>query len=172
MKKVLIASAAALVALLCIAASVFAWEPRIDGKPRSLEAGSTAGYYFWHDDGLHLWTTDPEHVEARYTGVIITDGRYLNPSLEKPENDDHFDIANPDECEITTASPSGPGPHYCVMTFSFHTFDGIDGVNFHIDGGSYVQLDLYRDGNPISVDNIFLGEDSVHPDNNPFIVYR
>ena len=60
----------------------------------------------------------------------------------------------------------------CTMTFSFHTYDGIDGVDFHIAGGSYVKLDLKRDGKRISTDNIFLGEDSVHPEHNPFEVDR
>jgi hypothetical protein len=59
-----------------------------------------------------------------------------------------------------------PGGH--SLTFVFHTFSGIDGINYYIDGGSYETVNLQRDGGQLSVDNIFLGEDSVHPDNNPF----
>lgn len=156
MKRTLIALAGAAVALLTVATSAFAWQSRIEGKPRSFEAGSTGGYYFWHDgDGLHLWTTDPEGIDSHYTGTITTDGRFESLTLEHPEGDD-------------SATIDGAG----TLTFDLHTASGIDGLNFKVHGGMDVRLDLSRDGHQTGVDHIFLGAFSVHPDHDPFTVTR
>jgi len=156
MKRTLIAVAGAAVALLTLASSAFAWQSRIEGMPRSFEAGGAGGYYFWHDDnGLHLWTTDPEGVESHYTGTITTDGAFEDLSLEHPESDD-------------SATTNGAG----TLTFDLHTFSGIDGLNFKVHGGTKVRLDLHRDGHQTGVDHIFLGVYSVHPDHDPFTVTR
>ena len=158
MKRIALALVAALGVCLILATAVFAWQDRIEGYPRSLEAGGTAGVYFWHgNDGLQLRTTDPEHVEHWYYGVITTDGHFNSLKLVQAEKDDHAEIVGPADNELD---------------FRFHTFSGIDGMDFRIDGGTYQTLTLYRDGAPLSIDNAFLGEFSVHPDNNPFTVCR
>lgn len=132
------------------------WEAQVQGMPKSFEAGGTGGYYLWHDDnGFHLWTTDPEGIDSHYTGTLRTDGAFVNIALEHPENDDHF-------------TSDGAGK----LTFNLHTASGIDGIDFEVQDGSRIELSLMRDGNQTSPDNIFLGEDSVHPDHNPFAVVR
>src|SRR5579883_73742 len=137
-------------------ATIVPWESRVQGMPRSFEAGGTGGYYFWHDDnGFHLWTTDPEGIDSHYTGTLTTDGSFVNIVLEHPENDDHF-------------TSDGAGK----LTFNLHTQSGIDGIDFEVQDGSRIDLSLLRDGNQTAPDNIFLGEDSVHPSHNPFAVIR
>lgn len=158
MKRIGVATTAALGVILILATAAFAWQGRIDGFPKSFEAGGTAGAYFWHaDDGLHLRTTDPENAEHWYYGVITTDGQFNNLKLVQAEKDDHAEIVGPADNELD---------------FRFHTFSGIDGMDYRIDGGTYQTLTLYRDGAPLPIDNTFLGAFSVHPDNNPFTVCR
>ncbi|HEY7294540.1 MAG TPA: hypothetical protein VH916_05825 [Dehalococcoidia bacterium] len=139
-----------------VSASLLPWEARVQGMPQSFEQGGTGGYYFWHDDsGFHLWTTDPEGIDSHYTGTLTTDGAFSNAVLEHPENDDHF-------------TSDGAGR----LTFDLHTHSGIDGLDFSVAGASKITLDLWRDGHRIAVDNIFLGEDSVHPAHNPMEVHQ
>jgi hypothetical protein len=158
MKRILVASATALALCLLIATAAFAWQERIEGYPQSLEAGSTAGVYFWHDaNGQHLRTTDPDGTEHWYYGVLTTDGTFTNLERVRDERDDSASIVGPADNELD---------------FRFHTFSGIDGIDFRIDGGSYQTLTLYRDGSVLPVDHIFLGAYSVHPDNNPFTICR
>jgi hypothetical protein len=141
---------------LATAAPAFAWEQIIEGKPAALEAGGLDGAYFWHDpDGLHLETTDAQRAGHHYTGTLTTDGAFTAVQLVRPENDDSF-------------TQPAPG----ILTFSFVTFSGIDGIQFHIDGGTQVTLDLQLDGHELPVDNIFLGAYSQHPKSNPFTVTR
>jgi len=156
MKRFGVALVMALAGAFVLAVSAFAWQQRIEGQPASFERGATGGYYIWHDDsGLHLRTTDPEGIESWYAGVITTDGTFHDVALVMAERDDHA---------------SADGAH--TITFAMHTFSGIDGFDFQIDGGTYVRFDLYRDGNQTSPDHIFLGEDGVHPDRDPFVVTR
>ncbi|HZQ37307.1 MAG TPA: hypothetical protein VFD32_15360 [Dehalococcoidia bacterium] len=137
-------------------ASPLPWEARVQGMPQSFERGGTGGYYLWHDDsGFHLWTTDPEGIDSHYTGTLTTDGVFTTIVLEHPENDDHF-------------TSDGAG----TLSFNLHTASGIDGIDFDVQGGTRIDLALVRDGNQTSPDKIFLGEDSVHPNRNPFAVVR
>lgn len=156
MKSLLFACAVALVAFFWLGASVFAWGSRIEGKPASFEAGSTGGYYIWHDDGgFHLRTTDPEGVESHFTGTLTTNGAFHDLTAIRAEPDD----------KVTQI---GDG----TIVFDLHTFSGVDGFDFKIRGGDRVAFDLQRDGHQIGVEHIFLGKDSAHPDSNPFVVYR
>lgn len=155
-KSFLFACAVALIAFFWLGASVFAWGSRIEGRPASFEAGATGGYYIWHDDaGFHLRTTDPEGVESHFTGTLTTNGRFHDVTLVRDEQHDQVTIL-------------GDG----TIAFDVHTFSGVDGFDFQIAGGDRVTFDLQRDGRQISTDHIFLGEDSVHPDRNPFTVRR
>lgn len=132
------------------------WGQRIEGKPAGIEAGAEGGYYFWHDgEGLHLWVTDPEGIDSHYTGTITTDGAYSSVNLEQPERDDSYE-------------QTGAG----TIQYDLHTQSGVDGLDFTIDGGTYVTLDLYRDGHHTDVTHIWLGANSVHPEHNPLAATR
>lgn len=156
MKRILTALLMAGVALLTLTTATFAWQSRIEGKPASFEAGSTGGYYFWHDDdGLHVRTTDPEGIDSWYAGVVTTDGTFRDLDLVRAEPDDNATLEGPQ-----------------TLVFGMHTFSGVDGFNFNVDGGTFVRLDLYRDGHQTSPDHIFLGAKSVHPNDDPFVIRR
>jgi hypothetical protein len=155
-KSLLFACAVALVAFFWLGASVFAWGSRIEGRPASFEAGSTGGYYIWHDDsGFHLRTTDPEGVESHFTGTLTTNGVFHDLTAIRAEQDDKVEQV-------------GDG----TIIFDLHTYSGIDGFDFDVRGGDRVTFELKRDHNLIGVDHIFLGEDGVHPNHNPFTVNR
>ncbi len=158
MNRTLTALATAIALLFLSVAAAFAWPSQIEGRPASFEAGGTTGIYFWHepDDGLHLRATDQDNTDHHYTGRITTDGAFHDLDLIKLEQDDEAAV-----------DPSGH-----VLTFNFHTYNGIDGIDYYISGGTQQTLDLRLDGRQLSTDRIFLGEDSVHPNGNPMAFHR
>ncbi len=158
MKRTILAFATSAAVVLLSVTAALAWGGRIDGRPASFEAGGTSGVYFWHEEGngLHLRTTDPDNVDHRFTGMITTDGRFHDLDLVRLEPDDTASI-----------DPTGH-----ILVFSFHTYSGVDGLDYFIDGGTQQTLNLEIDGRQLSPDRIFLGEDSVHPNNDPFTVQR
>jgi hypothetical protein len=134
-----------------IASPAFAWGERIEGRPASFQAGGTDGYYLWHDEaGLHLRTTDSSG-SFTYSGTLSTQGTFTDVQLVRAEKDDSVQILNGGK----------------VLQFQFVTFQGVDGIDFRVDGGNPVQLQLMQNGNPINPANIFLGSMSVHPLHNP-----
>ena len=149
-------------ALACAAAAVatvapaFAWDSVIEGHPAALEAGGLNGVYFWHEgDGLHLYTTDAHDNGHLYAGTLTTDGSFANLQRDHLEQGDQASIDTPQQ-----------------LSFSFHTFDGLDGISFQIDGGSQITLSLSLDGRPLGADSTFLGAYSQHPDSEPFTITR
>src|SRR6266511_5480935 len=76
--------------LIALTGNALAWSPRVEGKPDEFRPGGMKGYYIWHDDnGLHLWTTTRgrEHV---FSGVIRTDGNFVQVRGHRLEGDDRF----------------------------------------------------------------------------------
>jgi len=157
MRKHLFAALLAIGALLlaltpaAFAAPATPKAPVADGTP-TIDASRPMGYYIFHnDDGFHLWTHGPgaEHV---FDAVLRTKGTFENVSVLKLENDDRVDVQD--------------AGHKLVI--HFHTFDGIDGVNFTVRDGERMRLNLKLDGEHIATSNIFLGAKGVHPKHNPF----
>jgi hypothetical protein len=143
----------ALLLSLAPAATFAAQTSPIQGEPTITDDMPT-GYFIFRsngDDGLHLRTHGPgtEHV---FDAVLRTKGTFENVDLVKLEGDDSVDVVD--------------GGH--KMVIHFHTFDGIDGVNFTVNGGERLRLNLKLDGNLIPTDQIFLGAQGRHPRHNPF----
>jgi hypothetical protein len=142
-------------ALLVVPA--FAWPGFFEGKPRQLGGvDDRAGYYAWHDDdGIHLRTTGPgpRHV---YRGALVTDGTFEDVQLVQLEGDDGFTIED--------------GGHR--LEVRFETWDARDGLDFHINGGTRLRMNLNFDGHDAPLDRIWLGEDGTHPPSNPFVLPR
>ena len=125
----------------------------VEGTP-TIDAGRPMGYYLWrNDDGFHLRTHGPgaEHV---FDAVLRTKGTFENVDVVKLEKDDRVDLQE--------------GGHKLVI--HFHTYDGIDGVNFTIKDGERLRLNLKVDDEHIATSNIFLGAKGVHPKHNPFSI--
>ena len=150
------AAAALGVAAFATAAPAFAWDSIIEGKPAALEAGGLNGVYIWHDDsGLNLETTDAQDSGHLYTGTLTTDGAFTGLEAVHLESDDAATIVSPTE-----------------LTFHFNTFNGIDGIRFHIDGGTQIGFNLTIDGHEETADGVFLGAYSQHPNATPFTITR
>jgi hypothetical protein len=133
------------------------WPCAIQGRPSKLDDGSTRGWYFWHDaNGLHLDTTTPLDRDHYFTAVLTTRGTFRD--MDKVHHESVDDVKLTD------------GGHKLVVRF--HTHDGIDGVNFHVDGGDSLTLRLDQGGHLIDRANIFMGHNNVHPASNPFTIHR
>jgi len=142
--------------IFVFASSAFAWAPRVEGKPDAFDPGATRGYFIWHDwNGLHLWTTT-RGQEHHFSGVIRTDGRFINVHGKRLESDDWYRV----------------GPERHEMNFDFTTSGGLDGVNFEIEGGDHVNFDLFIDGHRINPEEIYIGDRGWHPDQDDFTLFR
>lgn len=144
-------------------APVCDWGKRIWGQPQSFQAGGTDGYYLWcarnasdkDDAHLALRTTDSAG-RFHYSGVLRTNGEFYGVTKVRDEADDHVDVS----------------PDHKTIRFSLVTYQGIDGFDFHVAGGTRVVFALDRDSARLDPSNIFLGEDSVHPAHNPLLIER
>jgi hypothetical protein len=152
-KRVIIALATSLGLSMLMVAATFAWEGRLEGRPSSLRAGISYGVYVWHDaDALHLRTSASTYYNHVFSGTIVTDGAIVNLHLVETEEDDSVYV-----------SPNGR-----TLTYSMHTYDGIDGFVYAIAGGTYQKVSAYNNGNLMEVQNLHLGVNAVNPEFNPF----
>ncbi|MBV9121589.1 MAG: hypothetical protein JOZ39_12845 [Chloroflexi bacterium] len=131
-------------------------EPGYNGQPDGFHAGDASGVYLWHrlgvDHGWHLETTDPAKTGVHtYTGSISSDGQIVDVQGVHLEPGD-------------SASLDGSGN----LTFAFHTFSGIDGVDWRVAGGSQMTFTLYEDGQLMATSSINIGDASHHPASDPF----
>jgi hypothetical protein len=132
--------------------AAFAWPERIEGHPEL----NAAGYYFWHNDnGLHL-RTHGTGVAHEFVARLHTDGVFHDVDTVRLESGDKFAVTD--------------GGH--TLIFKVHTYNATDGVNFKIAGGRWLRLDLELNGSQIDTGRIFLGDDEVNPNRNPFVVWR
>lgn len=142
--------------ILSFCSSAFAWSPSVDGKPDTFDPGKSRGYYIWHDrDGLHIWTTT-RGQEHEFSGVIRTNGKFADIHGQRIERNDFYKISSGRD----------------RITFKFKTDGGIDGLNFNINGGKYVDFDLFVDGHRIDPKQIHIGDRGWSPRDNDFRLYR
>ena len=124
-----------------------------DGAPNVTD-NSPTGYFIFHDEnGFHLRTHGPK-AEHDFRAVLHTKGTFENVDPIRLEQADTVDITD--------------GGHRMVL--HFHTFDGIDGVNFTVNGGDKLHLKLEMDGKLAPTNQIYLGPQGKHPKQNPFTI--
>ena len=156
MKKLAAIMVLAVFALMIFGGSALAWSPRTDGRPDAYQPGDSRGFFIWHDgNGLHVRTTTYGR-EHEFSGVIRTDGRFADVDGVKLEGNDFYN--------------AGDGRH--MLTFRFHTDEGVDGVDFKIAGGDRVNFDLFIDGHHINPAEIYIGNRDWHPQAADFILHR
>ncbi len=151
----------ALAAIFAVAALLVALVPVASAAPLTSTEGapnvtdsSPTGYFIFHDEnGFHLRTHGPQ-AEHNFYAVLRTTGTFENVDPIRLEPDDTVDITD--------------GGHRMVI--HFHTYDGIDGVNFRVDGGDKLHLKLELDGKDAPTDQIYLGPQGRHPKHNPFTI--
>jgi len=143
--------------LLACSSYAFAWSPRGEGKPDMFRPGEIKGYFIWHNEhGIHIWTTtrSREHV---FSGVIRTDGKFIDVRGQRLEHDDFYKVDN-DRNKIVFRDITAGG--------------GIDGLNFKIVDGERVNFDLFMDGEKIDPREIYIGENGWHPAHSDFTLHR
>lgn len=132
------------------------WANAICGRPAGFDAGDANGWYVWNDDdGFHIRTTTPADRAHPFTAVITTDGRFADVSKVRLEGADDIRILD--------------GGHRLVVRF--HTWDGVDGVDFKTTGDD-LRFRLEEYGLLVPDGRIFLGHFELHPGNNPFTIHR
>lgn len=157
-KRISVAVASALAGVAMLGGAALAWTGPVDGQPTTVQLGAADGYYIWHndrEDKFHLRTTDSAGVFA-YSGVLRTDGRFHDVEVVRKELVDHVQV--------------GPDGH--TIVFRFVTAEGIDGIDFNVAGGRYIEFRLSRNGSLIDPSSIHLGVNGVHPRRNPFWIFR
>ena len=130
------------------------WPATVQGQPERLHAGSTDGYYVWHDRyGWHLRTTTPQRSAHVFTGRIVSSDDIKHVTMVRDEYDDRVVVSG----------------H--TLSFRFVTYAGIDGVNFTVGCTNSVTFELKQGGSWIPAYRIFLGHYGRAP-HNPFTIAR
>lgn len=151
--RTLLALASATGILMAAALPAFADDGSTTNEPDIVADGRPAGYYIWHNEnGWHLRTHGPDLDEHHFTARIHTDGTFRSVEGVTLEDRDYYVVADRGH----------------ALGINFHTYNGVDGMNFRLDGSSCIRFNLMLDGQPIPTDQIFLGKDKDNPDQNPF----
>lgn len=138
---------------------------RVEGRPDNLDAGDRGATYVWHDnDGWHIRSTDPSGQQAHYTGVIhLTAGAtFHDVTTVKLEKDDHVRITDGGR----------------TLAYSFDTFSGIDGVDFHVSACANdrtheaITFSMRRNGSDDDASRIDVGDQKQHPDSSTWRAHR
>jgi len=150
--------AAVLMLLVAFSGSVFAWSPTVQGQPEYYQEGAHhhRGYYIWKDDeGLHVRTTT-RGMQHEFSGVIRTDGEFVHIRGARLEQDDFYRVSRDGD----------------RIRFKFETSGGKDGLDFRIREGTYVNFELYMDGQRIDPREIHIGARGFHPHRSVFTLRR
>jgi len=137
--------------MLCFTSYAFASDlARFDGRPTAFDSGSM-GYFLWQDkDGMHLRITSTE-ISHVFSGTVRTDGNFENVFGKSQGGNDNYFHVNKNHDEIT---------------YNFTTIKDAEGIDFHINDGTYVNFKLSIDGKNINPGEIFIGKDGWHPVSN------
>lgn len=118
------------------------------------DADGRAGYYVWHDArGWHLRTTTPQRSPHPFTGTIVSSGDITVVHQYKDEGRD-------------TVTVNGNR-----LTFSFVTYNGVDGLDFTVGCTRAVSFSLKASSRLVSPSRIWLGRGGTAR-SNPFTVKR
>jgi hypothetical protein len=128
----------------------------VEGRPRALESGATAGTYVWHNSrGWDLAVTHPGDKTAVFTGTVHTSRPIEFVEVRDEAND-----------SVTLSGDR------MTMTYRFVNHGHIDGVRFRVDCARTVHFSVAADGKELSPAHVFLGTEGRRPSSNPFAVER
>jgi hypothetical protein len=133
------------------------WPDWCLGAPTTFRAGAPEGVYLWF--GANVWNmrvTHPGHQVELFTGTIATAGTLVNVTPVKLEHNDHFAV----------------GPHSATVTFRFHDYGWIDGLDWQSSCATSINFALDIDGVEMSPSEVYIGRHGRHPDTVPFSIDR
>ena len=121
--------------------------------PEAERDGRPVGYYIGRteDGGISLRSHGP-NARHHFTAVLRTNGRFVDVEAVRLELGDWVRVSDDGH----------------TLRYNVHTFDGLDGVNFRIEGGDVVTFRLELNDRLIGTDHIYLGAADSHPAHNPF----
>ena len=155
MRRVLLSILVVAATFWLATAPALAWPGPFYGEPTALTPGGVTGYYLWASPGqIHLRATS--HAGSNtFAGRITTDGSFGPVTPVVLEHADHIALIGSDE-----------------IVFAFETHQRIDGLDFHVDGGTRVKFELTINGAPARPARIFMGHGNNHPMSHIVIVPR
>jgi hypothetical protein len=112
-----------------------------------------ACFIFYDEQGVYFRTTTSGNQYHRFTGKITTDGNFVDVHGAALEWRDRFRMHSYD------------GTAYDGITYAFDTAD-IDGLDIKINGGNWVDFELYVDGRPMDTSQIYVGDSGSHPNSH------
>jgi hypothetical protein len=133
---------------------------KAEGKPKDFMPGKSVGFFIWHEGNtVYLITTSESDKGELFTGRIhiigkdskITDvtGIHLEKGNLSEKKGDYFEVE---------------GNKF--IKFHFNTAEGVDGIKFKIENGSYlaffVELEKHK------THHIFIGANETEVDRDPF----
>ena len=131
----------------------------LDGTP-DFDPGQGLGYWLWRDqDGIHLRTTT-HGTEHDFNGVLRTTDNARFVDVTPYHLEDHG--ANDDRVRVN--------PDHDIIRFHFDTWDGVDGVDFRVNGRAFC-VELENNGHE-ATDLAHLGQDQLKPDQLPICFQR
>ncbi|MCC6237144.1 MAG: hypothetical protein IT299_06185 [Dehalococcoidia bacterium] len=121
--------------------------------PEAERDGRPVGYYIGRsaDGGIHLRSHGP-HARHHFTAVLRTDGTFVDVEGVRLERGDAVRVSDDGH----------------TLRYDVYTFDGLDGVDFRVEGGEVLAFHLELNGRLIDTDRIYLGAADAHPAHNPF----
>lgn len=132
------------------------WPATVEGRPSNFQAGALAGDYAWHDSaGWHLRVT--RHADERLT----FSGRITSSA---PLDAEPVALEKGDELHVSADRKT--------ITFRFHNYGAIDGVDFRTACADRLTFSLNMGGQRTPVSRIWLGSGNRHPLEDPFVVTR
>ena len=133
------------------------WAGRVEGAPAGFTGGDKGGDYLWHDKtGFHLRVTHKNDNRQVYSGVI---------SSPTPMRIDPVKLEKGDTAKLSADHRS--------LVFVFADYGHIDGVNFHTDCASHLNVaDLNVGNQHLPAGRVYLGATKANPNQIPFQVHR
>lgn len=132
------------------------WEAMVQGRP-DFHPGGLSGDYLWHDrSGFHLRVTHRGKEQIVYSGQLLASAP-MRIEPVKLEGRDYVALS----------------ADHRYLTFRFYNYGRTDGVDFHTDCASRLQVRwLDANGHPVWHERVYLGAKSQHPQHVPFLVHR
>ncbi|WP_375483841.1 hypothetical protein [uncultured Jatrophihabitans sp.] len=134
------------------------WEGAVQGTPKSFSAGDRGGDYLWHDThGFRLRVTHGKNHDQRTYSGVITASSAMRLDPVKLERGDVVKLS--------------ANRRSLVFVFANHGY--VDGVNFHTDCATRLEVSRLHVGNSnLSASQVYLGAKRAHPKAVPFAVHR
>ena len=141
----------------------------VRGKPTSMMAGNSFGYYIWQEQNRWYLQTTTTGNERQFSGVIETDRGISDvQSMRSLRSEgDTVDSSNNRINFTFRTGGSGTGISLSLPDgLKFDRPDKVSGLSFLANEGATLNFTLYVDGQSVDPANVYLGNTNRHPYDN------